>query len=360
MRTAIASGNLLAQPADPDRIAEETYLQDHPLRSVYGFQAILDRVGSGKTDVLGHIMEQLVDGIENRHIKNAELCHKQLRAPKTSIVEVLKLQLALREKLLTEVLPNLSFPSDIKKQIQDLCASATAFRKKYKPWPNKPAVDTGYLVKLSGHPGACEFINAMDALCYSAEHFTAMHACVKVYKTVDDFVEYPSITEILSEITSKHAAGTDPSFATPTKTASALSLSDLSPGPIKDGPQTGMAEEDKIHWTDFATNQRNTWFKAICMPKSISALVSDVSNSELNRSVVTDGTNSNCLLICNLCNGKEAKSRPDLRVSAFDKMQGTVLKPTLFCKAFGGGVPNFEFASTAYFTPSKLFARSVS
>ena len=99
---------------------EEVCGQDAPMKSMYQWQSLIDRCGSGQRAVVTDVLELLWDAFQAEYITSSALQRENLRASKTSVVERFKLMLGMRAHLLTVVLPSLGLPPKIKQNVSHL------------------------------------------------------------------------------------------------------------------------------------------------------------------------------------------------------------------------------------------------
>ena len=212
-------------------------------------------------------------------------------------------------------------------KLREVCNDVPTFRKQFKAHPNSGiSPDIGYLAGLA--KGAETFLNLVESLTMSGDHYSTLRTAVKNFKSTEDILLYPSVAELLIEcidacsgvVKPADSASNNASNATTTNNVSVNATSNAT----NDSSETkGLDEEDASYWHRLAAVIRQQWSRIIVQPKTTSALVSEIQQCSLNKLPCHGSTGSDAsyaVIMMNLFNGKESKVRPDLRAPAFDKV----------------------------------------
>ena len=261
------------------------FLANSPFKSVFNLQELIHRCG-GDIAVIGSVIEVLVDGFFMGTIDKSEFSQNRIRDPSKSIVEVIKLQLGVKEHMLHVLLPSICKTANEKQTMNALRSnfgSIAKFRVNMTPYPGPSGVTIDLSPQRVYSKRQLEFLNQYERLVMSMELIALYKTCAKQSKTYADFIEFPSVSQRFSaindipdEIQAGEQKGTTPAPATPMPRTS--SLPKVVPTPTK--ASNGLSIDDDNEWNAYVDKQVRRTVRLLVEPKAMTTLISDLRESD--------------------------------------------------------------------------------
>ncbi len=303
---------------------ETAHLGDFPLKSLLEYQAIIDRVGSGNHKTLTNCMEQFVDAYERGVMHPGDYSQNRLKKPKDSIIEIFKMQVEVKNILNTTVLTRLNFPKEIVNSIVDVTKACDAWRKNYVAWPSDPKnVDQSkFAAWRVDAPGSLQYMEVMKQLCFSSQYYRTYKTAIRAAKHADDFLEYPSVVELLQSIDQAIEAGSEakqgaaenaaPIKSTKTQNNDGEDAKTTTTNDSKEKNEYGLDPVTETNRHKHTEDEYARNVRLLAKPKTMGALIQDMKTTGMN-DIPVDGKNATCMINWDVALARQCKTRPDIR-----------------------------------------------
>jgi len=170
----------------------------HPFKSVYSFQAIIDRASTPEN--IKEALVSMLDGYRMEYLTLGNFAVKKLKDPRESFVNVTNLRLQLKPQLLNDWLKTLDLKPEVAKKAVEIFTDVKSVRLNWSPYDdgNSGSIDTTFLASMpASTQGLFDFLEGM---LYGSEFISRCRDCVKTRGTIHDLLEYHSIKSKMKEI----------------------------------------------------------------------------------------------------------------------------------------------------------------
>ena len=249
---------------------------DHPIKSMYTLLAICDRASTSTKINFG--LEGLVDGYRMDYFNIGEFTQARLKDPKKSMVSVLNLKFDARTFLLGAWLDGINLNPQCKAKIRDALSSFEAVRRDLTPY-NDGKVDLSW--QATWPQSAVLTATFLEDMIYTSTFDGRYRDAMKAVSEIKDMLDYPSVSERISEIREALAAETQPAVAHIAGGQTPIAAADGNGQAATGGGQAATAEPaSNVTTTGFDSltpADRAMWLKV--MQKSLSTYVKLISDT---------------------------------------------------------------------------------
>ena len=326
-------------------------LVDHPIKSMYTLLAICDRASTSTKINFG--LEGLVDGYRMDYFNIGEFTQARLKDNRQSMVSVLNLKFDARTFLLGDWLDGMNLNPQCKAKIRDCLCSFEAVRRDLTPY-NDGKVDLSF--QATWPQSAVLTATFLEDMIYTTTFDGRYRDVIKSCVEIRDMLDYPSVSERISEIREALAAETEPAVAhiaggqTPIAAADGNGQAATGGGqaataePASDVTTTGfdsLTPADRAMWLKVMKKNLSTYVKLIPDTGSTAELTLKIQGSPL---AMMRGDPAG--LVAYHFNTKhygESTTRPDLRTTPLrDALYQRLVSAVLTARNANGANPSAE------------------